>query len=75
MPASCRGRAARARSPPSTRATAATQVRLLDALRQRGLEVGGSGTRSLRFRPALVFEARHVGEAIGLLDDACKACS
>ncbi len=54
---------------------AATQARLLDALRQRGLEVGGSGTRSLRFRPALVFEARHVGEAIGLLDDACKACS
>lgn len=54
---------------------AATQVRLLDALRQLGLEVGGSGTRSLRFRPALVFEARHVGEAIGLLDAACKACS
>ena len=52
-----------------------TQGRLLHALRQRGLEVGGSGTRSLRFRPALVFEARHVGEAIGILDDACKACS
>ena len=54
---------------------AATQARLLDLLRQRGLEVGGSGTRSLRFRPALVFGVRHVGEAIGLLDDACKACS
>jgi 4-aminobutyrate aminotransferase/(S)-3-amino-2-methylpropionate transaminase len=50
-----------------------TQVRLLDALRQRGLEVGGSGTRSLRFRPALVFGPRHVGEAIGILEDACKA--
>jgi 4-aminobutyrate aminotransferase-like enzyme len=46
---------------------------LLDALRQRGFEVGGSGTRSIRFRPALVFGPRHVAEAIGILDDACKA--
>jgi 4-aminobutyrate aminotransferase/(S)-3-amino-2-methylpropionate transaminase len=51
----------------------ATQARLLDALRQRGLEVGGSGTRSIRFRPALVFGPRHVAEAIGILEDACKA--
>jgi 4-aminobutyrate aminotransferase / (S)-3-amino-2-methylpropionate transaminase len=51
----------------------ATQARLLDALRQRGLEVGGSGTRSVRFRPALVFGPRHVAEAIGILEDACKA--
>jgi len=48
------------------------QARLLDALRQRGLEVGGSGTRSIRFRPALVFGPRHVAEAIGILEDACK---
>ena len=52
---------------------AETQVRLLDALRQRGLEVGGSGTRSIRFRPALVFGPRHVAEAIGILEHACKA--
>ncbi|MDB4998089.1 MAG: hypothetical protein JWM74_5521 [Myxococcaceae bacterium] len=51
----------------------ATQLRLLDALRQRGLEVGGSGSRTIRFRPALVFGARHANEAIGLLEDACKA--
>jgi 4-aminobutyrate aminotransferase/(S)-3-amino-2-methylpropionate transaminase len=50
-----------------------TQARLLDAAKQRGLEVGGSGTRTIRFRPALVFGARHVAEAIGILDDACKA--
>jgi 4-aminobutyrate aminotransferase/(S)-3-amino-2-methylpropionate transaminase len=50
-----------------------TQLLLLDALRQRGLEVGGSGTRSIRFRPALVFGPRHAAEAIGILDDACKA--
>lgn len=50
---------------------APTQVKLLDALRQRGLEVGGSGTRSIRFRPALVFEPRHIAEAIGIFEDAC----
>jgi 4-aminobutyrate aminotransferase/(S)-3-amino-2-methylpropionate transaminase len=53
--------------------TPETQARLIDALRQRGLEVGGSGARTLRFRPALVFGPRHVAEAIGLLEDACKA--
>lgn len=50
-----------------------TQLRMLDALRQRGLEVGGSGTRSIRFRPALVFGPRHAAEAIALLEDACQA--
>lgn len=50
-----------------------TQLRLLDALRQLGLEVGGSGTRSIRFRPALVFGPRHAAEAIALLEDACRA--
>lgn len=38
------------------------------ALRQRGLEVGGSGDRSIRFRPALVFGPRHVDEALDLID-------
>jgi 4-aminobutyrate aminotransferase/(S)-3-amino-2-methylpropionate transaminase len=52
---------------------AETQVRLLDALRQRGLEIGGSGTRTLRFRPALVFGPRHANEVISLLEDACTA--
>jgi 4-aminobutyrate aminotransferase/(S)-3-amino-2-methylpropionate transaminase len=51
----------------------ATQLRLLDGLRQKGLEVGGSGSRTIRFRPALVFGARHVAEAMGLLEGACKA--
>jgi 4-aminobutyrate aminotransferase/(S)-3-amino-2-methylpropionate transaminase len=50
----------------------ATQLALIDALRQRGLEVGGSGARTIRFRPALVFGPRHVAEAMGILDDACK---
>ena len=51
---------------------AASQARLIQALRQRGLCVGGSGERSIRFRPALVFGARHAGEALSILDDACR---
>lgn len=51
----------------------ATLARLLDASRQRGLEVGGSGTRTVRFRPALVFGPRHVAEAIAILEDACRS--
>jgi 4-aminobutyrate aminotransferase/(S)-3-amino-2-methylpropionate transaminase len=48
----------------------AAQARLLHALRQRGLEVGGSGDRSIRFRPALVFARRHAAEAL----DTLEAC-
>lgn len=50
-----------------------TQGRLLQALHQRGLEAGGSGSRSIRFRPSLVFGPRHVAEAISILEDACGA--
>lgn len=38
--------------------------RLLAALRAQGVECGGSGTRTLRFRPALVFAERHVQEVL-----------
>jgi 4-aminobutyrate aminotransferase/(S)-3-amino-2-methylpropionate transaminase len=51
----------------------ATQGKLLAGLRDRGLEAGGSGTRSLRFRPANVLLPRHVAEAIGVLEDAAKS--
>jgi 4-aminobutyrate aminotransferase / (S)-3-amino-2-methylpropionate transaminase len=50
-----------------------TQLRLLAALRSRGVEVGGSGTRSVRFRPALVFCRRHAEEALEVLDAAARA--
>ena len=56
-------------------ADAATQAKLLAALRDRGLEVGGSGSRSIRFRPALVLAARHANEALGIFEDAVKAIS
>jgi 4-aminobutyrate aminotransferase/(S)-3-amino-2-methylpropionate transaminase len=47
--------------------------RLLPGLKSRGLEVGSSGTRTIRFRPALVFGPRHAAEALAVLEDACKA--
>lgn len=49
----------------------ATRDTILDVARQLGLEAGGCGDRSIRFRPALVFAPRHVDEAIALLDAAC----
>jgi 4-aminobutyrate aminotransferase/(S)-3-amino-2-methylpropionate transaminase len=51
----------------------ATRDRLVDALRQRGVEAGGSGDRSIRFRPALILASRHVDEALNAFDDAAKA--
>ena len=50
-----------------------TRDRLIDAARQRGLECGGSGERSVRFRPALVLSSRHVAECLDILDAAAKA--
>ena len=49
-----------------------TRDRLVEALRQRGVEVGGSGDRSIRFRPALVFAARHVDELLQAMTDVVR---
>lgn len=50
-----------------------TRERLVQALRDRGLEAGGSGPRSIRFRPALVFAPRHAAEALDILDAALRS--
>lgn len=50
-----------------------TRDRLVNDLRQIGVEAGGSGDRSIRFRPALVFASRHVDEALEHLDAVCRA--
>ncbi len=42
----------------------ATRDFVIDAMRQRGVEMGGSGERSIRFRPALTLTAGHVDEAL-----------
>lgn len=47
-----------------------TRDRLVHAMQQVGLETGGSGERSVRFRPALIFGARHVVDALDGLDEA-----
>jgi 4-aminobutyrate aminotransferase / (S)-3-amino-2-methylpropionate transaminase len=49
-----------------------TRDRLLDALRQKGLEMGGSGDRSIRFRPALVLAPPHAAEALDIFQAVCK---
>lgn len=46
---------------------ASTRDRLLNLVRQRGLEMGGSGSSSVRFRPALILGERHVDEALSIL--------
>ncbi|MFN7145743.1 MAG: aminotransferase class III-fold pyridoxal phosphate-dependent enzyme, partial [Myxococcota bacterium] len=42
----------------------ATRDRFVDRVRQRGVEVGGSGERSIRFRPALILRKSDVDEAM-----------
>jgi 4-aminobutyrate aminotransferase/(S)-3-amino-2-methylpropionate transaminase len=42
-------------------------------LRQVGLQCGGCGDRSLRFRPALIFQPRHAAECIELIERVCRA--
>lgn len=51
----------------------ATRDRLIDALRANGLLAGGSGTRSVRFRPTLVYGPRHVDETLERLETAVRA--
>jgi 4-aminobutyrate aminotransferase/(S)-3-amino-2-methylpropionate transaminase len=50
----------------------ARRDKALRDLRQRGLEVGGSGDRAIRFRPALVFTPRHAAEALDILESICR---
>ena len=47
-----------------------TRDAVVNAVRQIGVEMGGSGDRSIRFRPALILERRHVDEAVAALDAA-----
>jgi 4-aminobutyrate aminotransferase/(S)-3-amino-2-methylpropionate transaminase len=52
---------------------AAARGRILAAALQNGVEIGGSGDRTIRFRPALVFGSKHVAELVDRLDAACRA--
>lgn len=50
----------------------ATRDRLLALAKTRGMEAGGSGDRSVRFRPALVFAPRHAAETLDILSASLK---
>ncbi len=50
-----------------------TLAKVLEALRRGGVECGGSGARSVRFRPANILLPRHVAELAGVLESAAKA--
>ncbi|GDX81996.1 hypothetical protein LBMAG42_38070 [Deltaproteobacteria bacterium] len=54
-------------------ATPAQRDRIVKAAQREGVELGGSGDRSLRFRPALVFGAHHTGELLERLERAVRA--
>lgn len=54
-------------------ATAALRDRIVKAAQREGVELGGSGDRSLRFRPALVFGAHHTDELLERLERAVRA--
>lgn len=45
---------------------------LVETLRQHGVESTGSGDKSLRFRPALIFEPKHATELLNVLDFVIK---
>jgi 4-aminobutyrate aminotransferase/(S)-3-amino-2-methylpropionate transaminase len=49
-----------------------TMQKALAGLKKRGVEAGGCGTQSIRFRPALVFAPRHVAEYLGVFEDVMK---
>ncbi|XP_014674287.1 PREDICTED: 4-aminobutyrate aminotransferase, mitochondrial-like [Priapulus caudatus] len=53
--------------------TVERRTRLLDAVKSRGLHLGGSGERSVRFRPTLIFRPHHANMALDILDASMKA--
>lgn len=51
--------------------TPETRDQMVGLLRQYGVESGGSGNRTLRFRPTLVFKPRHAAEFLNTFEHAC----
>ncbi|CCI42958.1 hypothetical protein ABG067_001642 [Albugo candida] len=44
----------------------------LERLRHLGMTCGGCGTKSIRLRPALIFDTVHATECLGIFEVACK---
>ena len=51
---------------------ASARDRVVKAAQRAGVEVGGSGQRSIRFRPSLIFGDRHVAELLERLEAAVR---
>mmetsp|Transcript_13560 Transcript_13560/g.33232 ORF Transcript_13560/g.33232 Transcript_13560/m.33232 type:complete len:492 (+) Transcript_13560:118-1593(+) len=54
-------------------ATPQQQVALIGEMRNRGIEIGGCGEKTVRLRPALIFEPKHAKMVHQVLDDALLA--
>eukprot|EP00735_Rhodelphis_limneticus_P009644 TRINITY_DN2840_c1_g1::TRINITY_DN2840_c1_g1_i1::g.6129::m.6129 TRINITY_DN2840_c1_g1::TRINITY_DN2840_c1_g1_i1::g.6129 ORF type:complete len:498 (+),score=118.73,sp/Q55FI1/GABT_DICDI/53.80/0.0,Aminotran_3/PF00202.16/2.5e-88 TRINITY_DN2840_c1_g1_i1:43-1536(+) len=47
--------------------------KIVNILRQRGVESGGSGDQTLRLRPSLVFKPKHAAQFLDILDGSLKS--
>uniref|UniRef100_A0A5S6QGK5 Uncharacterized protein n=1 Tax=Trichuris muris TaxID=70415 RepID=A0A5S6QGK5_TRIMR len=48
---------------------APTRNKIIARMRQRGVNLGGCGERSIRFRPALIFQSQHVDVVMSCFED------
>lgn len=46
--------------------------KLLNALRNNGIHIGGNGTRTIRLRPSLIFQSRHADIFLDKLEQSLK---
>uniref|UniRef100_A0AC34F510 (S)-3-amino-2-methylpropionate transaminase n=1 Tax=Panagrolaimus sp. ES5 TaxID=591445 RepID=A0AC34F510_9BILA len=49
-----------------------TRDKLMDIALQKGLQIGGCGDTSIRFRPALIFAEKHLQTTLDLLEKSIK---
>jgi len=54
---------------------AVTRDNLIAAVRQKGLNMGGSGDRSIRLRPMLIFNHKHADIFLNILEPVLKTLS
>ena len=46
--------------------------KILYKLKQKGVQCGGCGEKSIRLRPALIFEAKHAAVFLNIFEDVLK---
>lgn len=55
--------------------TEAVRNEFIDLMKTKGVASGGCGVRSVRFRPALVFQPKHAAEYLSKVHEVCKLLS